>query len=273
MKLLLILLTTVLLCSGCLTGGLTGTINKKEEIGSEWRDVTLNGRKADIAEHLGNKYQIYEFCGFKDDNSRILQVWLPLENGSVLLKEHRDYYLRGNLPITMECVFGVETNFKGRFFQRVDFNGDPIKIEYPAPPKNHEAPEEEPHEGIILPQIYQAETEDRPRLSEENLRDLRLKIKPNNFFRPKDSGDKWYLLTTRLENQLTLSKRTGTRYSLSTPERSFTVNPNDIDYEYRSWLGIKLMNAGYIVTVPVDIVITPVIVLGVICIGFFSSVF
>ena len=271
MKLIIIFLTTALLCTGCLTGGLSGKINAQEEVGREWRDVTLNGRKASIVEHLGNTYQIYEFCGFKDDNSRILQVWLPLENGKVLLKEHRDYYLRGNLPISMECVFGVETNFKGRYFKRVNFNGEPVDVEYPDSPSETE--EQKPQENLLLPQIYQAETDNQAVLSEEKLRSLRLKLKHNSFFRPKGSGDKWYLLTTRVENQLALSKRTGTRYTLSTSKRSYTVNPDDIDYEYRSWLGNQLMHSAYVITVPVDIVITPVIVLGVLCIGFFSSVF
>lgn len=271
MKLLLTLLATLLLNTGCLSSALTGKITAQEEAGREWQDVTLNGRKGEVSTHAGKSYQIYEFCGFKDDNSRILEVWIPLSDGPILLKEHRKHFLRGNLPYELKCVFGVETNFKGRFFNPVNFNGEPIKIE------RTETKEQKPEDNL-RPEIFRLEnrhgreTFNSEVIADQLRNDVRIKLKRINPYHSTEEK-KWLLLTTRLNQSLSLTGRTGTRYTLITSDRNYDVNPDEIDYEYRSWLGNKLMKASYIVTVPVDIVITPVIALGVVCIGAFSSIF
>lgn len=272
MKILFILIAAILFNTGCLTGALTSQINKQEEAGREWRDVILKGRESGEVKYKNLTYKRYEFCGFQKDPGRVLEVLIPTKNGTVVLREHRNYSLEGSLPIVLETGFGVEHNFKGRFYHRVNFEGE--KISVPPPEENEKTlkPKEETQPNFnFLPQVQNNQ------LNNDRVEDLQEILRKgmihNDFYRPEGSKDKWYLMTTRVEVALDLSKRTGTRFFISTPERSYTVDAEEMHYDYRSWFGNKLMKAGYVITVPADIVVTPVIAFGVLCTAAIVNIF
>ncbi|MCM8542223.1 MAG: hypothetical protein NE328_18275 [Lentisphaeraceae bacterium] len=259
MKLLFIFLTTVLLNTGCLTGALTSQIRQQEEVGREWRDVTLKGKASGLVQYNNRGFEKYEFCGFHKDSTRILEVLIPVREGKVLLREHREYLLEGDLPLVLESGFGLESIFKGRVYNRVNFEGELINVGLPELTEKEN--KELGHNNEILPQLYNPQGNDE---KIESLQEaLEKKRISQQFYRPEGSGEKWYLMTTRIEQVLSTSKRSGTSYFLSTAEKSYIVNPDEIDFDQRSWVGNKLLKSAYIITVPVDVVISPVIFIGV----------
>lgn len=272
MKILLMLLSALLINTGCLSIGLSGKINEQEEVGREWRDVTLKGRECGIVKLQHTRYHKYEFCGFIDDPARILEVLIPIGSNEVILSEHRKYQLEGELPIELETGFGTERNFKGVIYQRVNFEGEVIKVDPPKVENKEKAPEVKPLD-LDLPFL---EAPPEPHKPDQRMVEideaLQKRMLMREFYRPEKSGNKWFLMTTRVLDPL-FANRTGNRYLLSTPEKSYSIDASRISFNQRSWVGNKLLKGSYVITVPVDIVITPVIFLGIGCIGIYHGIF
>ena len=256
MKITIITLTLLIFSCGCATSKLHGTIQEKEEVAREWQETTLRGRFSGEVIVNDKTFLSYEFCGFKDKPERILMLLKPKIDGKVILLEHENYQLEGDLPIIMETGFGVETNFKTRFYRRVNFAGEDIKIEQEdlqqAPP------------GFNAPPRIQLELAQgpEPRINPPNQNLNLRRFKKADFIRPKDSGNKWYLMTTRVQDAL-MNSQTATHYFLSTPEKRYKINTDALDYDERNWLGNKLLRTGHLVSVPLDIISIPFIYIGV----------
>jgi hypothetical protein len=249
-------LLIIAISTSCTTGLLTSTINEKEEVAREWRDITLKGNFYGTFRYNQETYEKYEFCGFENDPTRILELWKPINKDVVLLREHRNYLLDGELPIIMEMKFYVQTNFKGVFYTHVNFAGDKIKEEKPLAPNLQNVTTPSPYDLYGNKNVPPPKAIDLvdPTLFLQNY-DI------GKFYRP--NNNKWYLITTRVNQNLSLVFRKDTEYTLSTPKQNYYVDPNNLSYNERSWIGNKSMKTGYILTVPFDIVTTPIIIVGI----------
>ena len=128
MKQILLIFLFIFFSWGCATIKLNEKIEEKEEVAREWQEITLRGRYTGEVKINHKAYKKFEFCGFRNNPQRILVLLKPLNDDIVILREHQRYSLKGELPIVMETVFGVETHFKRVNYRRVNFAGEDLEV-------------------------------------------------------------------------------------------------------------------------------------------------
>ena len=242
---------------GCATITLQDKIKEKEEVAREWKDITLRGRYTGKVKINNDTYKKFEFSGFHNDPQRILVLFKPLNGGEVILSEHQQYLLEGELPIVMEMGFGVESHFKRVSYRRVNFAGEDLEV------KEKQEPNVKPNINLnAVPNVSLTPDSDTRKNTLNSLLVNNIKLRITRFYRPSNSGNKWLLMTTRVMQPL-LGSRSRTNYFLSTPEKRYNINPYAMHYSERSWTGNKLMRTAYLISIPVDVVTTPFIMIGI----------
>jgi hypothetical protein len=232
MKIFTLCIFTLLFGNSCLSLLLSESIRKSKEVSKEWQSAELKGQFCGTISKTGQNYKRYEFCGFKSDPGRVLEIWLPEDSEkSALVFDHRRYKLERSVIALQE----VTTYFNGK-------GSLPAQVD----------------EQLGVPVDVITNEQEVPLLSAENY--LERFLAANKKIDLTESTLNGWLLATNISPGIFRPVLT---HDISVDGVKYSLDFSDLSYEERSRLAIGVKYSAYLITVPVDIVTTPFILLGV----------